>query len=112
MRLDVTGFLLFAMSIARPATPLSTDQLRERSIYQVFTDRFARSDDQVTYCNVGERDYCGGTWKGIERKLGYIQGMGFDTSESRRSGHYLSFRRAGRNGVVMRVPLHDNGIPL
>jgi alpha-amylase len=85
MRLDITSLLLFALSVARPAAALTTDQLRERSIYQVFTDRFARSDDQITYCNPGEREYCGGTWKGIERKLGYIQGMGFDTSESRQT---------------------------
>ena len=23
--------------------------------------------------------YCGGTWKGLESRLGYIQEMGFDT---------------------------------
>lgn len=35
-----------------------------------------------TYCDPTERDYCGGTWKGVERNLGYIQQMGFDTSRS------------------------------
>ncbi|WPH01671.1 Hypothetical protein R9X50_00452200 [Acrodontium crateriforme] len=55
------------------------DQWRSRSIYQILTDRFARTDGSTTAtCNTGDRVYCGGTWKGIESKLDYIQGMGFD----------------------------------
>lgn len=61
---------------------LTTAELRSRSIYQVLTDRFARSDDVLAECTPGERYYCGGTWKGVERRLEYIQGMGFDTGPS------------------------------
>lgn len=39
------------------------------------TDRFALSDGSSPNCDLLE--YCGGTWKGIENKLDYIQGMGF-----------------------------------
>ncbi|WWC85608.1 uncharacterized protein L201_000472 [Kwoniella dendrophila CBS 6074] len=58
---------------------LTTSQLRSRSIYQVLTDRFARSDDLITQCDPADKKHCGGSWKGIERKLDYIKGMGFDT---------------------------------
>jgi len=55
------------------------DEWRKRSIYQVIVDRFARTDGSTTApCNVKDRDYCGGTWKGIQNNLDYIQGMGFD----------------------------------
>ncbi|KAF2737424.1 alpha-amylase [Polyplosphaeria fusca] len=51
---------------------------RSRSIYQVFTDRFARTDGSTTHdCDPKNNIYCGGTWKGIENKLDYIQNMGF-----------------------------------
>lgn len=53
------------------ATP---DQWRSRSIYQVFTDRFARTDGSTTAeCSSPYFGYCGGTWKGIVSKLDYIQ---------------------------------------
>jgi alpha-amylase len=47
-----------------------------RSIYQVMTDRFARSDGSSDDCKDVEK-YCGGTWTGLINKLDYIQGMGF-----------------------------------
>ena len=57
------------------ATPASW---RGKSIYQVFTDRFGRTDQSTEApCNVGLRSYCGGTWQGIIHQLDYIQGMGF-----------------------------------
>ncbi|KAK6601136.1 Alpha-amylase A type-3-like protein 1 [Botrytis cinerea] len=57
------------------ATP---DEWRTRSIYQVFTDRFARTDvSNTTDCPSQTRGYCGGTWQGIINKLDYIQDMGF-----------------------------------
>jgi alpha-amylase len=56
----------------------SLDDWRGRTIYQVLTDRFARTKDSKAGCDVVHGMYCGGTWKGIERKLDYIQGMNFD----------------------------------
>lgn len=57
------------------ATP---DQWRGRSIYQIMTDRFARTDGSTTAaCDVSKFEYCGGTWKGIQSKLDYIQNIGF-----------------------------------
>ena len=52
---------------------------RSRNIYFALTDRVARSesDNGGSACgNLG--NYCGGTFKGLESKLDYIKGMGFD----------------------------------
>ncbi|KAJ4299065.1 hypothetical protein N0V90_004309 [Kalmusia sp. IMI 367209] len=55
---------------------------RSRSIYQVFTDRFARTDGSTTApCDVTNNIYCGGSWKGLENNLDYIKNMGFTAVE-------------------------------
>jgi len=51
------------------------EEWKSRSIYQVLTDRFARTSD-TGYCNLGQ--YCGGNYQGLINKLDYIKGMGFD----------------------------------
>jgi len=57
----------------------SRDQWLDRSIYQVVTDRFARSDNSTTAsCDAGLGVYCGGSLQGIINKLDYIQELGFD----------------------------------
>lgn len=57
---------------------LSAAEWREQSVYQVVTDRFARTDLSTTApCNTADQVYCGGTWRGLISKLDYIQGMGF-----------------------------------
>ncbi|KAF2726302.1 glycoside hydrolase family 13 protein [Polychaeton citri CBS 116435] len=70
-----------ALSLALCQTVLSAGDSawRSRSIYQVVTDRFARTDGSTTAsCDTGDQTYCGGSWKGIENNLDYIQDMGFD----------------------------------
>lgn len=60
-------------------TAANTRDWEARSIYQVFTDRFARTDGSITApCNPKDGMSCGGTWRGIIDHLDYIQGMGFD----------------------------------
>lgn len=56
----------------------SASEWASRTIYQVITDRLAtpESDDWPECTNLSV--YCGGTWAGIEAKLDYISGMGFD----------------------------------
>ncbi|KAI9686306.1 MAG: hypothetical protein M1820_010662, partial [Bogoriella megaspora] len=75
--LTITALLiLFLACLGQGASP---SQWRSRAIYQVLTDRFARSDGSTTaWCDTGSRTYCGGSWKGIVDHLDYIQGMGFD----------------------------------
>jgi alpha-amylase len=80
MRMHPSGLLSICLVLVAPhvhaANPV---QWRERSIYQLLTDRFALSNGDTTApCNVEKGRYCGGTWAGIEEKLDYIQGMGFD----------------------------------
>lgn len=56
-----------------------TTSWKSRTIYFALTDRVARSenDNGGNACgNLG--DYCGGTFKGLQSKLDYIKGMGFD----------------------------------
>lgn len=73
--------LVFLTLLSAFQTALAADAAawRGRSIYQVVTDRFARTDGSTTAaCNTADRTFCGGTWRGIINKLDYIQGMGFD----------------------------------
>lgn len=71
--------LLFcSLSLFSTAHAASKDDWRSRSIYQLITDRFARTDLSTDYpCNTTEQLYCGGTFQGIINNLDYIQGMGF-----------------------------------
>jgi len=78
----IPSLLSQLLAVYLPLTlSLTLPELRHRTIYQVFTDRFARTDDDLAECDPGKREYCGGSWKGIERKLVYIQDMGFDTGQ-------------------------------
>ena len=53
----------------------SKEEWRSRTIYQILTDRFARSSGDSN-CNL--YNYCGGDYKGLIEKLDYIKNMGFD----------------------------------
>ncbi len=71
-------FLLFLLIRACIVLAATAEEWRSRSIYQVLTDRFARTDQSTTApCHTADRVYCGGTWQGITEKLDYIQAMGF-----------------------------------
>jgi alpha-amylase len=73
--------LLSILSLALSQTGLAATgaDWRSRSIYQVLTDRFARTDGSTSApCDTADRVYCGGSFKGIQNHLDYIQGMGFD----------------------------------
>lgn len=70
-------FYAAASCVLPLAMAASPDEWRSRSIYQVLTDRFWRPDNSTEApCDVTDETYCGGTWKGIEYKLDYIQGLG------------------------------------
>eukprot|EP01016_Furgasonia_blochmanni_P037114 TRINITY_DN432_c0_g2_i6.p1 TRINITY_DN432_c0_g2~~TRINITY_DN432_c0_g2_i6.p1 ORF type:complete len:289 (-),score=80.29 TRINITY_DN432_c0_g2_i6:769-1635(-) len=53
------------------------EEWKGRAVYQILTDRFARSDGKTAACN-DLRNYCGGSFKGIEHHLDYIKDLGFD----------------------------------
>ncbi len=71
---------LFAAVLALVAfrvAGLDKEGWKGRTIYQVLTDRFARTDGSKQPCSVLNQ-YCGGTFKGLENNLDYIAKMGFD----------------------------------
>jgi alpha-amylase len=68
-------FFAFAVTLLHTAFAANSAQWRTQSIYQIMTDRFARTDGSAPSCDVNL--YCGGSWRGIIDKLDYIQGMGF-----------------------------------
>jgi hypothetical protein len=73
-----TQILLALSLVSSPVIGLTPQQWKSQSIYQVLTDRFARTDGSTTAtCNTGDQIYCGGTWQGIINHLDYIQNMGF-----------------------------------
>ena len=54
------------------------EEWKYRTIYQLLTDRFAKSfESNETKCSDCNQ-YCGGTFVGIKKHLDYIKGMGFD----------------------------------
>ncbi|KAF8441263.1 glycoside hydrolase superfamily [Terfezia claveryi] len=60
------------------ALAADSEAWKARSIYFVLTDRFAKTNTADTAACGNLKDYCGGTWKGMEQKLDYIKNMGFD----------------------------------
>jgi alpha-amylase len=54
----------------------NTADWKKRTVYQVLTDRFYYPGASSACSNLSK--YCGGTFKGLEEKLDYITGMGFD----------------------------------
>jgi alpha-amylase len=69
---------LGALAAACTVTALTPAEWRSQSIYQILTDRFARTDGSTTAtCVTGDQIYCGGSWQGVIDMLDYIQGMGF-----------------------------------
>ena len=73
MKTLLTTFLIL-LSLSSIETK-SKEEWLSRSIYQLLTDRFARTSDTGT-CNLSQ--YCGGNYKGIIEHLDYIKNMGFD----------------------------------
>ena len=69
--------LIFAALVLPSVFAASAADWRGRSIYQVVTDRFARTDNSTTASCSNLNDYCGGSWQGIINRLDYIQNMGF-----------------------------------
>jgi alpha-amylase len=77
MRFSIAALLVLT-SISSTVSALSPAEWRSQSIYQLLTDRFARTDGSTTAaCDAADGIYCGGSWQGVIDKLDYIQGMGF-----------------------------------
>lgn len=59
------------LSVTDAAT---TDEWKQRSIYQLMVDRFARTDGSTTAACEDLSQHCNGTWAGLIDHLDYIQG--------------------------------------
>lgn len=70
------GLLLLAL-LAPQVVGRTPEEWRSRRVYQLLTDRFARTNGDTSQCS-DLSDYCGGTYRGIVSKLDYIEGMGFN----------------------------------
>ncbi|KAK4185417.1 glycoside hydrolase [Podospora australis] len=65
-----------ALTFSGLASAAGIEEWKTRSVYQVMTDRYARTDGSTDHeCEA--HLFCGGTWKGLMNKLDYIQDMGF-----------------------------------
>ena len=74
----MSRILLAVLALVFTSQAATTADWRSRSIYQILTDRFARSDGSTTSrCDPVKGTYCGGSYQGIINNLDYIQGMGF-----------------------------------
>ncbi|RYP49609.1 hypothetical protein DL768_004730 [Monosporascus sp. mg162] len=75
----VRASLLALLRLCSAVTAADTEAWKSRNIYFALTDRIARNSDDEGGGSCGDLgDYCGGTFQGLESKLDYIQGMGFD----------------------------------
>jgi alpha-amylase len=73
----IVAYFLYLISFVSAA---DTNAWKSRSIYFVLTDRVARSSSDTGGSACGDLgNYCGGTFKGLESKLDYIQNLGFDS---------------------------------
>lgn len=80
MRTSYTSSLLAALGLFTSAVSAAdTAAWKSRNIYFALTDRVARSSGDTGGNACGDLStYCGGTFQGLQSKLDYIQGMGFD----------------------------------
>ena len=68
-------FLFILVILSSYIVSKTKEEWKSRSIYQLLTDRFARTS-QTGECDLSK--YCGGNYQGLISKLDYIKGMGFD----------------------------------
>ena len=67
--------ILIALLLSTYVLSKTKEEWKSRSIYQLLTDRFARTHE-TGQCDLSQ--YCGGSYAGIIEHLDYIKGMGFD----------------------------------
>lgn len=65
-----------ASALSTLTNAATMEQWKGRSVYQLMTDRYARTDGSLTATCEAQK-FCGGTWAGLLSKLDYIQNMGF-----------------------------------
>lgn len=76
----LVAVLILSVCLVQGIQSKTTEEWKKMSIYQLLTDRFARTDGKTDDCPdyLTQMKYCGGTWVGIKNNLKYIKDMGFD----------------------------------
>jgi alpha-amylase len=72
----IVKFLILVIMLFTTVLTKSKEEWKTRIIYQLLTDRFARTNGDSSGCDV--HNYCGGSFRGIMNNLDYITGMGFN----------------------------------
>jgi alpha-amylase len=75
MRKILTGFACAAL-LASIVQAGDTNGWKQRTVYQILTDRFAVGGGSTPSCNL--HNYCGGNYDGIGEHLQYVKDLGFD----------------------------------
>ncbi|GJN72265.1 hypothetical protein PLICBS_006337 [Purpureocillium lilacinum] len=71
--------LIALIQLCAAALAADTAAWKARNIYFALTDRIARSSSDGGGGSCGDLgSYCGGTFQGLQSKLDYIKGLGFD----------------------------------
>ena len=64
-------------AVISSASAAGTAEWKGRAVYQVLTDRFAKSNgNENDGACTNLSDYCGGTWKGIEKRTLWLLDSG------------------------------------
>lgn len=73
----ISKVLIAALIVAAVFAGHSAEEWKGKVIYQVLTDRFARTDGSTQKCG-NLSNYCGGTYRGLIDNISYIKELGFD----------------------------------
>lgn len=79
MKLTIKRLLSLAVAsllLASSAFAGDTAAWKKRTIYQLLTDRFYRSNGDTSLCDL--HNYCGGDFAGVVKQLQYVKDLGFD----------------------------------
>jgi alpha-amylase len=78
LRSSLSLFLCVGLAYFVGASAHSASEWKDRTIYQILIDRYGSVDSESWPSCQDLSVYCNGTWAGVESKLDYIAGMGFD----------------------------------
>jgi len=73
------SFSIVALLLAGYVACGDTNGWKQRAVYQIITDRFAKGDGSKGSCDLSKQPmYCGGNFDGITNNLQYVKNLGFD----------------------------------
>ena len=76
MNVPFVSIFIFLCCLLGRDEAKTAEEWKSRIIYQLLTDRFAHTDNDPSSRCSDLRGWCGGTFKGIQRRLDYIEQLG------------------------------------